>query len=656
MTTRPGKVARGVLTLSVLASAGLVCAVAADRGAAATSAVFPDCASFTAHMRDLTRPELTPYGFGGGDMDALAGPGAAFHPTTARLGGSTEVPGLGTSDSVQVDGDRVVVLGWRGDRTILDILEVAGSKPVRLGSWTLPAGQGPREFLLLPRHRALLIGWANEGENRKGPPIAPVSREPVEGRPPLVEPEPREAWSTNQTVLTLVDLADPARPAVLGSEKITGSLISAGVHDGVARVVLNHEPRLALLRPPTDVPYATEPETTEPALAHNRAVVAAADENAWLPTREVLDAAGHVVSRGSLLACAEVRRPARPVGLGIVSVLTLDGAASDVLGSGGASAVAAGDGLVVHSSSDRLYVGAVRGDWRSEEADALSTTIHAFDVTGRAGSRYLGSATVPGYAFDGDYAESGALLRIAATEGSPSARNGRGAAAGTSAVTVLAESDDGLEQVGAVTGLGRGERLGATRWSDRLVAVATADDDETMHLIDVSAEDPRVLGELSYPGHTGSLHAVDEGRLLGVGTDGPPDGRPHRVQVGSLDVSDPATPRRTDVLELGPGHDPTVALYLPGRRLLVVAVDEPAKGLPRGEKGVSSRLYAVAVDADGQLHKRAELLVDGGVERLLVVGDRLLAVGDELSVLDAPNLRVLGSLAAAPARWQLAGR
>jgi hypothetical protein len=322
---------------------------------------------------------------------------------------------------------------------------------------------------------------------------------------------------------------------------------------------------------------------------------------------------GRTFRRG-LVACDDVRRPVRPGGADLVTVLTID--LDRGLFSVDRDAVMAAP-QAVYAASGSLYVASTteRGD---------RTLVHRFDASDPRTTRYRTSGEVEGTVLNQfSLSEHEGHLRIATTSGEAQA----------SAVSVLREQDGALRVVGRVGGLGQGERIYAVRFlGDRgyVVTFRQVDPLYTLDLADPAR--PRVLGELKIEGYSAYLHPAGDGLLLGVGVDATSEGRRLGAQVSLFDVADPRAPRRLHARPLGEGTSTAVEfdhhafLFWPATRTVVLPVSGPQ---PDGTFGTVARVLRAGRDALADrgtiAHRRDGLL--GDVQRSLVApGGRLLTV------------------------------
>ncbi len=614
---------------------------------------FDDCDGLLAWYRDNALEQVGPYGLDGGYGTAVSGAAASTDAAVGRAGAAAEEgltaeaaapadaaapvgpsatgtnvqeAGVDEPDVVKTDGERAFVAAAGA----LQVVDVGDGDPRVVGSVDLPDGD---HELLLDGDRVLVLG-------RRYGAVVPFA----------LEERSAPAAQGPVSVLTLVDVADPAAPAILRSVELDGDYRSARLADGTVRIVVD--------TPPTALPFVA-PEVgglraEREATQRNREVVRAATLEDWLPWAVTTDADGRTVDEGPLLDCDQVRRPPAFAGLSTLSVLSVDLAAGLELG-GGTGVVARGE--TVYASPDTLYVGTTT--WDPEGRAATSTDLHAFDLSDPRAAPYRGSGSVAGRLLN-QYAlsEHEGHLRVAVTE------EGDGDEPSQSAVVVLAAEGGQLVEVGRAGGLGLTETIRSVRFLGDLGVVVTFRQTDPLYTLDLSdPRDPRVAGELKITGYSAYLHPVGDGRLLGVGQDATEDGTITGVQASLFDVSDPAAPARLDQVTFGQGSaavewDPRAFLYWPDTALAVVPVElwsppteqappgrEPVEELPIGQGFAGA--VGLRVTGDG-LEETARISHDpvaapgsapapgsspalgspaDPIRRALVVGDVLYTVG-----------------------------
>ena len=104
--------------------------------------------------------------------------------------------------------------------------------------------------------------------------------------------------------------------------------------------------------------------------------------------------------------------------------------------------------------------------------------------------------------------------------------------------------DASLRATGALTGIAPDESIYSARFvGDRLYLVTFRQIDP-FFVIDLSGEDPVVLGELKMPGYSDYLHFYDESTVIGIG-------REEGLKIAMFDITDIKRPRLADSIVMG---------------------------------------------------------------------------------------------------------
>ncbi|HEV2875388.1 MAG TPA: beta-propeller domain-containing protein [Thermoleophilaceae bacterium] len=428
--------------------------------------------------------------------DAVLSPGPVGGAVEEGASGTNvQEAGVDEPDIVKTAGSRIFAV--RGGR----LHAVHADGPRLLGSLEL-AGYGHE--LLLRGDRLLAISHAA---------AAGVDQRAAE--PFMADP--------GVTVLTEIDVSDPAAMRVVRTERIRGVHVSSRLTGRTARIVVWTRPRAVL----------------EPVL---RSAV-----RGWLPRRALRRRGAGKPSFRRAAPCRRVLRPASFSGTDVLTVLTVDLAKglpavdSDAIMSGG---------QVVYASDRSLYVGTQ--DWTpmpatpgAELPGRSFTTIHRFATGDPDSTGYRASGQVPGYLLNQfSLSEHGGVLRAATTE-EPVWWTGGAGTESQSHVTVLDERDGALRKIGQVGGLGRGERIFAVRFIGPAGYVVTFRQVDPLYVVDLERpSQPVVRGELKIRGYSAYLHPLGDGLLLGVGQDATEAGAQLGTQLSLFDVSDPSSPRR----------------------------------------------------------------------------------------------------------------
>ena len=546
-------------------------------------------------------------------------PGAeAVPPRAPALGAPVEEDASGTNvqeagvdeaDLVKTAGSRIFAIASRR----LHAVHVDG--PRLLGSLELP---GYGHELLLRGDRLLVISHD-----------APAGPTPLLDAP-VIEPL---GGAPGVTVLTEVDVKDPAAMRVVRTERMRGVHVSSRLTGRTARVVVWTRPRAMF----------------EPAL---RAAV-----RGWLPRRALRRRGLGKPTFRRAAPCRRVLRPASFSGTDVLTVLTIDlekglpAVDSDAIMSGG---------QVVYASQHSLYV--ATQDWTpipgtpgAELPGRSFTTIHRF-ATGDPGSTtYRSSGRVPGYLLNQfSLSEYGGVLRAATTE-DPLWWAGEDRIDGQSHVTVLDERDGALRKVGQVGGLGRGERIFAVRFIGPAGYVVTFRQVDPLYVVDLERPaQPVVRGELKIRGYSAYLHPLGGGLLLGVGQDATDAGVELGTQLSLFDVSDPSRPRRLHQAAVAGASsqaefDHHAFLWWARRDLAVVPINVVGGRLTRGGEWFQGAAGFRVERAAGIAEVGRAAHPDAPILRSFVLGGRLFTLSDagiEANSLD--NLAEQGWLAFPP--------
>ncbi|MFD0886352.1 beta-propeller domain-containing protein [Streptosporangium algeriense] len=552
------------------------------------------CDDMLAGLRAAAAKNVGPWGLGPPQImyarsdvaeakaDAKAVGSGQEHSTT-----NTHEAGVDEPDLVKTDGNRVITV----NRGVLRVIDATTRKVTGTLRLVNPEQSWAQADLLLSGDRALVL-FSGGGII----PYGAVAKQ-------AASPGPR---------YVLVDLS--GEPKVIGSLTPNGSHVDARMVGSTVRIVVRSQPDIPF---PDPGPRLSERERT----LKNREVVNRAPITAWLPTFETADAKG-VSVKGSV-KCEQVSHPDDYTGTSLLTVHTLDLAQG--LADTAPISVAA-DGDTVYGTGTSLYVASNPRWWwwprpiddvvpvpetptesasptesttssengspsesgspsKSGSAQAPQieptpadpsappadpsvppvdpsddpapapeetpkqppeeTEVHRFDITAPGAPRYVASGKVPGRLLNQySMSEYQGHLRIAttATSADPAAP---ASSAPSSSSTVYVLKDDTLAKVGEVGGLGDGERIYSVRFIGPVGYVVTFRQVDPLYTLDLSdPANPRKTGELKITGYSAYLHPAGDGRLIGIGQEADTKGRTLGTQVSLFDVSDPANPRR----------------------------------------------------------------------------------------------------------------
>ncbi|MFQ5414901.1 MAG: beta-propeller domain-containing protein [Phycisphaerae bacterium] len=548
-------------------------------------------------------------GFDGVTAEApsAAGPGTAggFSETT------TQEIGVDESDVVKTDGTYLYILDGHTLRIVdaapLDDLAEVGSVAV--------TGFGRDIYLREGRVIALTGTFGGDFHMLGSPGMVGeevVDAETVEG---VAAPPDGDAhgaiivdgdvpvgifpvvYTRPATIVTIIDVADPAAPRVVSETRFDGTLTSSRMIEGTLHVVIANYQRFfidvmpMLGRPELDV-RGMDVETLLPKFART--------------TPDGPAGAGHVMTWSSMY------RPADPDGFGVVSIVSMD-----VAGDGAFQAIGivAEPGLV-YASTDALYL--TDTDYNPFGGLRETTDIYKFTYTD-GGVVPVAAGSVPGRILN-QYAmgEHDHRLRVATSLGARFARGGFTEPA--SGVYVLAETDAGLGITGRIENIAPGETIQSARFTGDRGYLVTFEQIDPLFTLDLSdPTNPRLVGELKVPGFSTHIIPIDDDHLLTVGRYIPEDGFffGGGVQLSIFDVSDFADPVLTHLAVIGAQGADSEALWNP--KALTYFAEQGLVALPVSMFGTPMFVEPIevdpppsdAVDEDAVQDPDASATVDG---------------------------------------------
>ncbi len=450
-----------------------------------------------------------------------AGPGAAAETS----GTNNQEAGVDEADLVKTDGQRLVVV--TGNE--LRVIDTTGATPELVKVITLPDGiSGGELFLAGDTALVMTTGWTDRPYVTDGSRIYPSD------------------WFPGSPTARLIEV-DLVEGSVTRTLELEGSYLAAREVDGTVRIVVSaNAERFAFVHPSND-------GATEAAEKANRALIEESTIDHWLPTYRVVE--GDVtIHSGPMVDCERTYLPHDFAGFGSLVLLTVDPARGlDLVDT---TAVLT-DAQTVYASTDLVAVATPRWPTYDErgaivdDGTAFTTAVHTFDITDPTRAAYVASGSVPGHLLNQySLSEHDGYLRVATTAGAPW---GGGGGQSESMITVLGLDGQALVTAGEVRGLGKGEQIQAVRFLGDQGYVVTFRQTDPLYVVDLAdPARPRLAGELKIPGFSSYLHPLDEGHLLGVGTDGDDRGATFGTVVSLFDVTNPADPARTAKLSIGP--------------------------------------------------------------------------------------------------------
>ncbi len=148
-----------------------------------------------------------------------------------------------------------------------------------------------------------------------------------------------------------------------------------------------------------------------------------------------------------------------------------------------------------------------------------------------------------------------------------------------------------LKQVGSLEKIAPDERIYSTRFIGNRLYMVTFKRVDPFFVINLSSDQPKILGELKLPGFSDYLHPYDENHIIGIGketADNEWGGVSTKgIKIALFDVSDVTNPKNQAVYGIGEAgtesealHDHKAFLFDKKKNLLVLPIRE-IKGKPK---------------------------------------------------------------------------
>ncbi len=551
---------------------------------------------------------------------ALATPSAAV--AAGDSGGGT--PSFSTTNDQEVGVDEPDIAKTNGSTIFtiandtLEAVSVTGAAPQLAGTLNLGTN-GENAQLLLDGNRLLVIATPSL--------LLPI--EPLPAMPAAVEQSPYWDYGS-QTVISEVDVSNPAAMAVTQTMTVEGRFVDARQSGTSARIVVSSAPHAIV----------------EPQLA--------GAVSGWVPTwRFDNRRTGRQFTR-TVASCNQITRPVQFSGLGMLSIITVD--FNRGLQDAQSTSLMA-DAQIVYGSTSNLYIATQQ--WLNPELPVLQlppsqeTVIDQFDVTDPDVTTFVASGEVPGYLLNQfSLSEYNGYLRVASTSRPIWWGPAPPEQLSQSFVTVLQAQNGVLVPVGQVSGLGQGEQIYSVRFVDNTGYVVTYQQVDPLYTIDLSTPTaPKVVGQLDLQGYSAYLQPLSAGLLLGVGEDVSTEtNEPTGAMLELFDVSNPASPQLLAKTSLGAGsssqvtYDHHAFLYWPATNLAVLPVQIAGFAVPvvceacatpiepAGQSFTGALAFQVTQSGIQPLGQIVQDSVNGTtpeIERSIVVGDQLFTISDE---------------------------
>lgn len=442
--------------------------------------------------------------------------------------------------------------------------------------------------------------------------------------------------------ISLIDITQAESPELLWEETLPGSIINARLIRDILHVATK-----IYLRTPSSLEIDFKPLYTEYESTNCQ------DENLAKISNTMLEDAKQQMENLT-------EQDVFPEGIACDEIMT-DGTnlkAADELNFAGLTSLNIQDPSqfkqsFVHGLSHELYVTersvyVVGSDYGNDRTD-----IHRFALDAETLHDYKTSTAVEGQ-FMGSFSfsEHENTLRVAVYGMAEEIGMMTGAPTETRVLT-LDITEDGLPELGRLTGLGKGEFLYGVRFFGNRGYVVTYKKVDPLYVLDLSdPKNPKVEGELKMPGFSTYLHWLDENHIIGLGKDAEEvSGKNFSwfqgLKLATFDVGSAQKPVVADELVIGGRGTTSYALNdhhaftfdaSSGTLALPLTFYEKSKGSNNYGKKLYEGVHVYQIDATNGISEQAIVTLPQSA----TAPKRTIMVGDEaengLFVLDNMNL------------------
>lgn len=221
--------------------------------------------------------------------------------------------------------------------------------------------------------------------------------------------------------------------------------------------------------------------------------------------------------------------------------------------------------------------------------------------------------------------------------------------------------DSSMKQVGHLDGIAKGETIYSVRFTGDRAYMVTFEQVDPFFVIDLSANQPKILGELKIPGFSNYLHPVDGNLVFGIGKDVKveSDGRlvTGALKISLFDVNNELSPKEVDNLKIGSEYtysealyDHKAILYVKSKNLLAFTINDYNMVVSSDDKySYTNQAIFVTVDPNGDLILRGEVNLrpkdadgDYSIQRIVHIDNYVYLLSDKMfTVLDIDTLAIV---------------
>ena len=219
----------------------------------------------------------------------------------------------------------------------------------------------------------------------------------------------------------------------------------------------------------------------------------------------------------------------------------------------------------------------------------------------------------------------------------------------SNAVYVL--DNDDMSIVGSAEGLAENESIFSARFMQERLYLVTFERVDPFFVIDLSGDQPVVLGELKIPGFSNYLHPYDENHVIGIGKDTKEQsGRVIEtgVKIALFDVSDVSNPTVLDDTVIGDRgtysaaqHNHKAFLFDRDKDILSIPIEGMTREIAGGQGNERwYGFYVYGLDAQDGFELKGKIDHSESLNAYLPSGPRSLYIGDVLYTVSANLIKM----------------
>jgi uncharacterized secreted protein with C-terminal beta-propeller domain len=221
--------------------------------------------------------------------------------------------------------------------------------------------------------------------------------------------------------------------------------------------------------------------------------------------------------------------------------------------------------------------------------------------------------------------------------------------------------DSNMKQVGHLGKIATGESIYSVRFLGERVYMVTFEQVDPFFVIDLSTNQPKILGELKIPGFSNYLHPIEGNLVFGIGKDVKveSDGRliTGALKISLFNVADELNPKEVDNLKIGSEYtysealyDHKAILYVKSKNLLAFTINDYNAVVSSDEKYYyTNQAIFVTVDPSGDLVLKNKVIQkpndkdgDYSIQRIIHIDNYVYLLSDKMfTVLDIDTLAIV---------------